>query len=314
MANILCAGIAVLDEVFRVQAFPIPDTKAEASEFITIGGGCAANAAVAIARLGGKARLAVPLGGPAGSDVIGDRLIDGLQSEGVDCTDCVRIPGARTPVSAIFIDASGDRTIATYRDRRLDAVAPDDPDRLIAGVDAVLVDNRFSDFVVPIGRAARVRRIPLVIDADKPSPDRHPLFEAATHVIFSRECLRATAGTDDLAAGLAHMRRFTNAFLAVTDGPNPVLWRDRDCVTICEMPVFAIEAVDTLGAGDVFHGAFTLALVEGRGATGALRFAAAAAGLKCSRFGGSTAAPQRAEVDALLTHPELVHTARPQPA
>jgi len=298
MAHILCAGIAVLDEVFRVEAFPIPDTKVEASEFITIGGGCAANAAVAIVRLGGKVRFAAPLGGPAGDDTIGDRVLEGLQREGVDCVGCVRTPGARTSVSAIFTDARGDRTIATYRDHRLNAVVPDDPDRLVAGMDAVLVDNRFADFVVPICRAGLARAIPVVLDADKPTDDRHPVFGAATHVIFSGECLRATARTDDLAAGLAHMGQFTDAFLAVTNGPNPVLWRDRG--TIRETPAFAFEAVDTLGAGDVFHGAFTLALVEGLPVEGALRFAAAAAGLKCSRFGGSTAAPWRAEVDGLL--------------
>src|SRR5215468_6048200 len=113
MANILCAGIAVLDEVFRVREFPMSDAKVEASEFITIGGGCAANAAIAIVRLGGKVRFAAPLGGPAGSDAIGDRLVEGLQREGVDCSGCVRVPGARTSVSAIFIDVRGDRTIAT---------------------------------------------------------------------------------------------------------------------------------------------------------------------------------------------------------
>jgi sulfofructose kinase len=298
MAHILCAGVAVLDEVFRVREFPIPDTKVEASEFITIGGGNAANAAVAIARLGGKVRFAAPLGGPAGIDTIGDRLVEGLRSEGVDCVGCVRVAGARTSVSAIFIDARGDRTIATYRDHRLNAAMPDDPDRLVAGVDAVLVDNRFPDFVAPICRAALARCIPVVVDADKPTDDRHPLFGAASHVIFSSECLRATARTDDLAAGLAHMGQFTDAFLAVTNGSNPVLWRDRG--TICAMPVFAIETVDTLGAGDVFHGAFALALVEGRAVEDALRFAAAAAALKCSRFGGSTTAPRRAEVEALL--------------
>jgi sugar/nucleoside kinase (ribokinase family) len=61
-----------------------------------------------------------------------------------------------------------------------------------------------------------------------------------------------------------------------------------------------VTVVDTLAAGDVFHGAFALALVEGRDAEEALRFAAAAASLKCSRFGGSAAAPVRREVDALL--------------
>jgi sulfofructose kinase len=302
MAHILCAGIAVLDEVFRVREFPIPDAKVEASEFITIGGGCAANAAVAIARLGGKVRFAAPLGGPAGGDAIGDRLVQGLQNEGIDCVGCVRVAGARTSVSAIFIDARGDRTIATYRDHRLDAVMPDDAERLVAGMDAVLVDNRFADFVAPICRAGLARHIPVVVDADKPTDDRHPLFGAATHVIFSGECLRATARTDDLAAGLAHMAQFTDAFLAVTNGPNAVLWRDGG--TTRATPVFAIDVVDTLGAGDVFHGAFALALVEGRAIESALRFAAAAAGLKCARFGGSTAAPRRAEVEALLAkHP-----------
>ena len=300
MANILCAGIAVLDEVFRIHAFPMPDTKVGASEFITIVGGCAANAAVAIARLGGKAYFAAPLGGPAGSDAVGDRLVEGLQREGVECVGCVRVPGARTPVSAIFVDACGDRTIATYLDYRLDEARVDNADGLVTAVDAVLVDNRFPDFVVPICRAAVARRIPVIIDADGPADDRQPLFNAATHVIFSAECLRDTARTRDLAAGLAHMRKLTGAFLAVTNGANPVLWYDRGCATIREMPVFATRTVDTLGAGDVFHGAFVLALVEGRGVEDALRFAAAAAGLKCSRFGGSSVTPQRTEVDALL--------------
>jgi sulfofructose kinase len=298
MPHILCAGIGVLDEVFRVREFPPHDGKVEASEFITVLGGSAANAAIAVARLGGKVRPASPLGGPAGDDAAGDRLVDGLQREGVDCTGCVRVRGARTSVSGIFINERGDRSIANYRDHRLDRVLPDDPDGLVADVDALLVDNRFPNFVAPICRAARHRRIPIIVDADMPTDDRHPLFAVATHVIFSAECLRATARTTDLAAGLAHMGEFKDAFLAVTNGAAPVLWQDGRSVR--ELPVFAVEAVDTLGAGDVFHGAFALALVEQQAVETAMRFAAAAAGLKCSRFGGSMAAPRRAEVDALL--------------
>jgi sulfofructose kinase len=298
MARILCAGIAVLDEVFRVEACPPPDAKVEAGEFMTIGGGCAANAAVAIARLGGTVRFAAPLGGPPGVDAIGDRLIEGLQREGVDCVGCVRVTGGRTPVSAIFIDARGDRTIATYHGHRLDNTLPPDPGRLLADIDAVLVDNRFASFVSPICHAALARGIPVVVDADRATQEHHPLFAAATHVIFSGECLRQTARTDDLAAGLQRMAQFTDAFLAVTNGPKPVLWRDG--ALIREQPVFAIKAVDTLGAGDIFHGAFALALVERQGTAAALRFAAAAAGIKCTRFCGSTAAPWRNEVEALL--------------
>jgi sulfofructose kinase len=303
MASILCAGIAAVDEVFRVRAVPMPDTKVGASAFITISGGCAANGALAIARLGGKAYFAGPLGGPAGSDVIGDQLVDGLQRENVECIGCVRVSGARTTVSAILVDDRGDRTIATFRDHRLDAATVEDPDWLVSAADAVLVDNCFPNFVVPICRAAMARRIPVVVDADHPADDRQPLFKTATHVIFSADCLRATSRVDDLAVGLAQMGKLTDAFLAVTNGAGPVLWQDRDCATIREMPVFAINTVDTLGAGDVFHGAFVLAFAEGHGAENAIRFAAAAAGLKCSRFGGSSVAPRRAEVEALLAQP-----------
>ena len=78
----------------------------------------------------------------------------------------------------------------------------------------------------------------------------------------------------------------------MTNGPDDVLWLEGRALR--RSPVFAVAAVDTLGAGDVFHGAFTLALAEGRDLAGAMRFAAAAAGLKCTRVGGSAGAPTRA--------------------
>jgi sulfofructose kinase len=90
----------------------------------------------------------------------------------------------------------------------------------------------------------------------------------------------------------------TTAFLAVSDGPNPVRYiADGSLQT---MPVFRVDAIDTLAAGDVFHAGFALALAEGHDEIAALRFGAAAAGLKCTRFGGSMGAPPRAEVEALL--------------
>jgi sulfofructose kinase len=298
MPHILCAGIAVLDEVFHVREFPLPDTKAEATEFVAVGGGNAANAAVAIARLGARVAFAGPIGGPAGGDAIGDRVIDALVAEGIDCSGCVRLAGVRTPISAILLNAQGERTIANHRDKRLDAVAPADPDSLLRDIDVLLVDNRYPAFVTPICHAARRRGLAVVIDADKATVETDPLFTLGTHVVFSGDCLRRTTGVDDLAAGLTRMAQFTDAFLATTNGPLPVLWREEEAIRV--MPVFEMAAIDTLAAGDVFHGAFTLTLAEGRGIAEAMRFAAAAAGLKCTRFGGATGAPQRHEVEALL--------------
>jgi sulfofructose kinase len=297
--TILCAGIIVLDEVFQVDHFPPPDGKVQARAFFTVNGGCAANAAVAIARLQGRARLAGPLGGPAGEDSNGDRILAALAREGVDCTGCLRVENAATALSAIFMNGRGERTIVTHRDDRLAAAVLADPHRLLVGADALLADNRFPEFVRPICAAARERGLTVVVlDADRPTEISDDLFRIATHVVFSSECLRATTGIDDLGSALGRIAAATPCFLAVTDGPRDVLWRAGE--TLRRSRVFAVNAVDTLGAGDVFHGAFTLALAEGRDEVAAMRFAAAAAGLKCTRVGGSAGAPLRAEVESLL--------------
>jgi sulfofructose kinase len=138
----------------------------------------------------------------------------------------------------------------------------------------------------------------VVLDADRPTVEDDPLFLVPTHIIFSSECLRATTGLDDLSAGLIRMAQWTDAFLAVSDGPNPVRYMTENGVR--SMPVFKIDALDTLAAGDVFHAGIALALAEGRDPVSAMRFGAAAAGIKCTRFGGSMGAPTRTEVEALL--------------
>ena len=296
--RILCAGIIVLDEVFRVTEFPQPDGKVQATDFFVVNGGCAANAAVAIARLGARVSLAGPMGGPPGEDSNGDRVLAALARENIDYSFCPRIPGLRTALSAIFLNERGDRTIVTYRDERVATAAPADPEATVANVDAVLVDNRYPDFVQPICEAARRRKIPVVLDGDRPTVEDEALFRIATHVIFSSECLRATTGVADLAAGLRHMARHTKSFLAVSNGPNDIVFlQDGE---IRQLPVFEIEPVDTLGAGDTFHGGFTLGIAEGRSVVEAMRFGAAVAGIKCTRLGGPTGCPTRAEVEAFL--------------
>jgi sulfofructose kinase len=297
--RVLCAGIIVLDEVFRVEEFPEPDGKVEAKGFFVVNGGCAANAAVAIARLGGRAALAGPMGGPAGQDSNGDRVLQAFAREKLDTTHCQRIDGLSTALSAIFVDQKGDRTIVTYRDERIATAAPADPDAIVAGAAAVLADNRFPLFVRSVCEAGRRRKIPVVLDGDKATVEDDPLFRICSHVVFSSECLRTTTGVSDLAEGLKRIARHSDAFLAVSNGPGDIVVLDRGVLRT--VPVFHIRAVDTLGAGDALHGGFVLALAEGRNTDEALRFGSAVAGIKCSRIGGSAGAPTREEVDAFLT-------------
>jgi sulfofructose kinase len=296
--HVLCAGIAVVDQIFRVASFPRPEVKTQASEFRTVNGGNAANAAVAITHLGARASFVGPLGGPPGADAVGDTFLTLAAKENIDCSACPRVPGVPSPISAISIDARGERAIVNYRDEGLTAARATNPDGLVATADAIMADNRFPEFVRDICLAAQGRGIPVVLDADEPRRDSNDLLNLVTHVVFSAEGLRATAGTDSLGRALLEVSKLTGAFLAVTDGSNDVLWLDRG--ELRQVPAFKVDVIDTLGAGDTFHGAFALMLAQGMDERAAMRFAAAAAALKCTRYGGILGAPSRAQVDAFL--------------
>jgi sulfofructose kinase len=294
--KVLCAGIAVQDIVMRVQNFPTPGEKIPASDFIITGGGCAANAAVAIARLGGQTAFAGPLGGT--DDEVSNRIVRDLQAEGIDCGGIVRVDGATASVSLILLDAEGEKTIATRRGAHLGQALPADVGKLVAAADAVLVDNRFPEFVTAVCRAAHARKIPIVIDLDQSTKLDDPLLKLGTHVVSSAEALHGTTGLTDYGAGLQRLAENISGFLAVTGGPNGVYWRDGD--TLRHLPAFKVKAIDSLGAGDAFHAGFTLALAEGRALADVLRFASATAALKCTHFGGGAGAPRRAEVEEFM--------------
>ncbi len=280
----------------RVTNFPVPGAKVAASEFIITGGGCAANAAVAIARLDGRVAFAGPLGGC--DDPTSNRILDDLAKERIDCSGVARVNGGSASVSLILIDAAGEKCIATRRGTQLDNVLPADAAALVADVDALLVDNRFPEFVAAVCHAAQARGIPIVIDVDLRTSADDPLLKLGSHVVASTEALQGVTGHTDHGAGLRCLAEHLSGFLAVTDGPNGVYWLDNGKLE--HMPAFQVEAIDSLGAGDAFHGAFTLALAEGRGLQDAMHFASAAAALKCTRFGGASGAPSRSEVDTFL--------------
>lgn len=280
----------------RVEHFPQPGGKVQATHFLITTGGQSGNAAVALARLGARVKYAGPLGGP--DDEVANRVVASLEREGIDCSGAVRVEGGKSSVSTIMIDASGEKMIATRRGEKLSGIGPADATQAVASVDAVLLDNRYPDFATPIALAAKTRGIPRALDFDYGAPPDDPLFLACSHVICSADAVRESTGLRELGAALPALGRHFDGFLAVTDGPDGVYWLDNGAVR--HMDAFKVEAVDTLGAGDTYHGAFTLRLVETNDVVKAMRFAAAAAAIKCTRFGGLMGAPTRDEVDAFL--------------
>jgi sugar/nucleoside kinase (ribokinase family) len=294
--KILCAGIAVQDIIMKVENFPAPGSKVQASEFIIIGGGCGANQAVAIARLGGNVAFAGPLGGD--NDAVSNRILTDLKADSIDCSGVVRVDGGSASVSLIMVDASGEKLVGTRSGEHLRGVLPADAGKLVSDVAVVSVDNRFPEFVMAVCRAAARRKIPIVVDLDLATRSDDPLLTLGTHVIASTEGLKGTTGLSDYGAGLKKLAEHNKGFLAVTDGSNGIYWLDD--ADLKHMNAFKVQTIDSLGAGDAFHGGFALALAEGKDAIAAMRFASAVAALKCTKFGGTTGSPKRHEVDAFL--------------
>ncbi len=290
MADVLVIGSAVVDFVFATEELPTAPTKYRAEHAEIVGGGCAANAAVAVSRLGGRAYLGARLG----DDQLGSLIIGDLEAEGVR-TDLVQItPGGASSFSSIYVDASGERQIMNFRGSGLtDATA------WIAGVPqigAVLADTRWPAAAIAGLELASVRNVPGVLDAEAPIDTQ--LLEHASHVAFSRQGLLSVSTETDLEAALRDVSARYPAWMCVTDGENGTFFLDQG--SICTVPAFKVQVKDTLGAGDVWHGAFTLALAEGQDERASVRFANAAAALKCTTFGGRKGCPNRQAVDNLL--------------
>jgi sugar/nucleoside kinase (ribokinase family) len=296
--RILCIGIPVRDMTFHVQGLPERGFKVGAERFEEIAGGNALNAAIAVSRLGGGAAFCGPMG-DAG-ETSSRYIFDKAGELGIAMQDIVHMPGLVTPISAVMMDPGGERTIITFRDPGLWKVRLPDTEPLLAGCDAILVESRCAPFCTDLCTEARRRGIPVVVDIDSAIPMRDGLLTASSHLIFSSEALRATAGVADDAAALQKLSEFTSSFLAGTRGAEGTVWLAPDGA-LRETPAFPVHTVDTLGAGDVFHGAFALAMTENQEVREALRFASAAAAIKCTRFGGAFACPQRSEVEAFLS-------------
>jgi sulfofructose kinase len=295
--RILCIGMPVRDLTFMTPSVPGRGSKENATGFDEICGGNALNAAIGIVRLGGRATICGPMGDI--KETSSRFIFDQMAHEGIETRHLIHMPGLVTPISAVMIDPSGERTIVTFRDPELWKVKLPDANTLLDDCHAILTESRAAGFCTELCAEAVRRGIPVIVDVDRAMSLREGLLNASTHLVFSSEPLQETADESDDGQALKKIAKLTKSFLAGTRGARGTIWLDEQG-QLQETPAFPVHTVDTLGAGDVFHGAFALAITEGQELREALRFASAAAALKCTRFGGAFAAPQRAEVASLL--------------
>ena len=296
--RLLCVGHVALDLAFGVEAFPAQPTKTPAHSFHQGVGGMSANAAVAIARLGTQVRFAGPVGDDASVEVFRAHF----RREGVDACGLMPTPGQTSSVSTIVIDARGERMIFNHRGSALSSPPVFDPTWL-SDTQVLLTDPRCVEWAEAALREARERGVISLLDGDvAPAEDLARLLPLADWVAFSEPGL-AVQQPGDPAQALSRMWSVVGEgpqVLVVTLGERGVCWQRRGQAPQ-HLPAFAVPDVcDTLGAGDTFHGALGLALAQRWDDLTAVRFAAAAAALKCQRSPGILGAPRLHEVLALL--------------
>jgi sulfofructose kinase len=296
MAGVFCVGHAVQDFVFRVGELPTRAVKHRAHGFTMVGGGPAATAACAVTRLGGHAWLAARVGNDAAAGLI----VAELESYGVDCAHVRRCAGAGSSVSAVLVDNAGERLIVNHLDPALPP-APDWLPSVPGAAGAVLGDVRWPEGSVAMFAKARTAGVPAVLDADVGMPTDDALVRAATHVAFSADGLTQFASMADPLRALIALSAEHAQWMCVTAGEEGVFVAEGGGAR--QIKGHRVPVVDTLGAGDVWHGAFALSLAEGRDEDHAVRFANAAAALKVQRAGGRQGVPTRSQVEALMMEP-----------
>ena len=289
MSKILCVGSAVVDFIFNFNTFPDKAEKHVASDASIVGGGIAANAAVAIAKLGGQPVLS----GQLGDDQMASLILSDLEEVGVDVANVTKTQGARSSYSSVYINAQGERQIANFRGENLSIKTEWYAE--IDDLSAALVDTRIPEAAKAALTLARDRSIPGIVDGEAPIDEK--LLELASHVAFSLQGLRSL-GDGDVTTLLADTASKYQCWACVTDGENGVTIADGNGVK--DVSAYAVDVVDTLAAGDVWHGAFAFALADGKSEIDAVQFANAVGAIKCTRSGGREGAPTLEEVTRFM--------------
>jgi sugar/nucleoside kinase (ribokinase family) len=293
--DIVGLGMAVLDLVSALPRWPEPDEKMNVGEFVFEGGGQVATALAAASRMGAGTAII----GIIGDDFFGNMIREGLKADGVDLTNLVSDPGTRSPFSVCLSDQeTGKRTILFTEKVGRGLVISDVPRALIETCRFLHLDGNFTTCAIKAARWAREAGVKIMLDAEKNRPGMDFLLKHVDYVIASERFCREMTSYPDVRDGIRLLAEKVSGFCGVTLGERGFLGVENG--EIFKVPAFPVETVDTLGAGDVFHGAFLVALLRGWENRKAARFASAAAALTCRALGGRKGIPTFEEAQTFM--------------
>lgn len=288
-------GYCGIDSIAIVPAIPL-DSKVEIIDNFDQGGGPAATAAVAAARLGADAAFV----GSVGDDSAGSAILEEFAAEKVDTSHVAVRAGGSSPRAYCWIEAdTGKRSIAWTRGKREELSADEVDEEFIKNSRILHFDGHQMQAALAAAKIAKANNIPVSLDAGTIRPGIEKLIEVTDILIASEEFSRRYTGASDNESALKLLGRNNSAVTAVTMGEKGSIALGKDG-EIIHCPAFKITPVDTTGAGDVFHGAFCVRYLETQDVYECMRFASAVSALKCLKSGGRTGIPTRAEVDEFL--------------
>jgi sulfofructose kinase len=291
MLDLLCVGVACYDLTFAVAEHPLPDGKSRASALASCGGGLAANAAVAAAKLGYRVGLLAQLG----DDLFGDEHMQELAAAGV-CTDFVMRYAGATKLSVILAKGDGTRSVIHYAGE--ERPLPTTTFNLThLHPKAILFDGHELPIAERLCQHARDNNIITVLDADTAKPGTVALVSQVDYVVCSERFARDFTSEGLMERALAKMTAVAPT-IVITLGAEGLLWHYAG--ESGAMPAFAIEVIDSTGAGDAFHGAFAACLAAGKSWQATLQIATATAALCCSKVGARIGIPTKEEVDEFM--------------
>ncbi|MDR7169267.1 sugar/nucleoside kinase (ribokinase family) [Nocardia kruczakiae] len=271
----LFVGLTTVDLSYAVDAYPAEDTKTRARDQFLGAGGPAANAAVACAILTGGARLLTAVG----QHPLTALIRDDLRSHGVELVDTTARRTDPPPISSIVVAAgAGTRTVVSLDGSGIEASFDDESAALVQEAPVVLVDGHHIELALGIARVARAAGIPVVLDGGRWKPEHAQLLPLVDIAICS-----ASFAPPDCQDVFGHLHRIGIPAVAVTRGQQPILYSANGVRG--EIAVGDVDRADTLGAGDILHGAFCAYHSRGHDVVDALTRAAAVATLSCRFFG-----------------------------
>ena len=298
--DILGLGTIAIDDLVYVERYPPPDRKAMILRERRTLGGQVATALAAASRLGAGCAYA----GALGSDELSMAALAGLRAHGVDCR-FVRASASAGPVHSIIIvdESAGSRNIFFDMSRMTPLPRPDIGDNLIAGARVLLLDQFDPPAMIRAAECAHALRVPVVMDMEwTDAAGIEAMMSLADHLLLPRDFAAAYTGLASNEEIVSQLHRGRRACTAVTCGARGCYYLTADSAApVRHLPAIAVATVETTGCGDVFHGAYAMALSAGQPEVECLRFAAAAAAAFAARPGGWEHLPALADVNQLLS-------------